>query len=389
MVQVVLVFILFHVCLFVAEQNGIQEGLETNYFQSVQACTTSADCHIFAECVQGTCRCKSPYKGDGVDYCAVAGDIATEEFMTDNQFLKKIEPHFLCWTNANAGLYWNAFMTYTVSSPVIIPLNVSGYNVVTFPGTSGGIPQPGQTTLFYPGKHLGFKISSSITAPFLSFTWTVSGIPITIIKDDKSSDWYRRECPAEISFSIPVTVPCPLQSNLVTTLTSNFKTILDANKLAHNFQSDAETYEIIFRESECAAGATVLNTAVYISVTTDPEVKRTGRGAYAMDLVWDLLVKSTVASIFDGTPVTLVPQAMRDIVIIDTAQYNNNDPIVQIIPPPPNPKDINLFGYPSSYFTFALFLTAFIFALCGFTILLGCLCWCCSRKKEDSDIEVV
>jgi len=378
--------VLFHVCLFVAERNDIQEDLETNYFQSVQACTTAADCHVFGECVQSSCRCVSPYKGDGVNYCSVAGDMATEEFITDNQFVNKIQPHFLCWTNSDAGQYWNAYLTYTVSSPLIIPLNISGYNVVSFPGT-GGIPQPGQTTLFYPGKHIGFKLSSTITHPFLGFTWTVSGNGITITRIE-NSDWYTRECPAAISFSIPVTVQCPVQSNLLTTLTNNFKTILDANKQKNNFQSNAETSEIIFREAECAAGATVLNTAVYITVTTDPEVKRTGIGAYAMDLVWDLLVQSTVASIFDGTSVALVPQVMRDVAVIDTAQFNTN-PTVQVIPPPPNPKDINLFGYPSSYFTFALFLTAFIFALCGFTILLGCLCWCCTRKKDQSDVEVV
>jgi len=153
----------------------------------------------------------------------------------------------------------------------------------------------------------------------------------------------------------------------------------------NNFQSTGETYNITFRD-DCAAGATVLNTAVYISVTTDPQVKASGIGAYAMDLVWDLLITSSIASIFEGTPVKVVPQVMRDTAAIDTAQFNTN-PLTALVPPPPNPKDINLFGYPSSYFTFALILTAFIFLLCGFTIMLGCLCWCCTRKKED--VEVV
>jgi len=119
-------------------------------------------------------------------------------------------------------------LTYTVNSPVIIPLNISGYNVVTLPGT-GGTPQPNQTTLFYPGKHLGFKLSSNLENSFLSFTWGVSGLSVSVLKSE-SDDWYSRECPSEITFSIPVTVPCPRQSNLATTLTSSFQTILNANK---------------------------------------------------------------------------------------------------------------------------------------------------------------
>jgi hypothetical protein len=382
MAQVFLVFILIQVCLFVAEQNGIQEGLETNYFQSVQTCTTAADCHYFAECIQSSCRCKSPFQGDGVTYCTVGGDFATEEFITDKQFVSKVQPQFLCWTNAQAGQYWNAYLSYTVSSTVIIPLNVSSNNVVSFPGI-GGILQPNQTTLFFPGRHLAFKISSSKNFPFAGFTWTLSGLDVVVTRKEES-DWYSRECPSSLTFSIPVTIQCPAQNNLNTTLANNFKTLLDDNKSKYNLQSNAETVDIAI--PLCAADSTVLNTAISITVNTDPQVKSTGIGSYAMDIVWNLLLDSTVARIFEGTSVKVVPKAMRDIAVVDTSKLNTN-PFVTLPPPPPNPKDINLFGYPSSYFTFALFLTAIIFALCALTILLGCLCWCCTRKKDD--VEVV